>query len=588
MKKVLSLILAIVMIAMLVPAVVATAENATETTETTDTVETTVSSAKDGSEGDIATVTKKYFAVSFTMKAAKNAGVPADNGCSGLMFGNNDDTCIFIPYDGGNTDTQRTIGIDGHANVVCGKWWGTSPFGAQERTNIDEYVDKYVTILALGTMNEDGTATISAYVNGKQIKVWGGKTEATGEFNGKIKWAIRLNNVSADVKFMQSDSPMLVIAPEGASTIACSDEKLTVPVNVLQNPGTAALPIYPSADGFNFTGIEEDEEGEFVGEVFKNAEVGEVGTGVFYDDGLSKDSKKTGKLSNFTFDATRSLFGDVKVDLAVIEDQPPYNVSEAVVPTFTVPAHVTVTHGEGKEVVSEAALVSDATCTKKAVYHKSCECGALLDETFETGELKAHDWTNKVAEEYQKTPASCNAKAVYYKSCSVCGTKGEDTFEDGEPTGEHNFVLKHDADKHWYECACGEKKDEAAHEYDNACDTDCNVCGEVRTVEHNYSDEWKKDDNKHWHECACGAKKDEADHDFGEGVVTTEPTTEAEGEKTFTCACGQTKTEKIDKLPTEEVEPPKTGSTTALIAVAAVLSVTAGAAAVITRKKKED
>ena len=37
-------------------------------------------------------------------------------------------------------------------------------------------------------------------------------------------------------------------------------------------------------------------------------------------------------------------------------------------------------------------------------------------------------------------------------------------------------------------------------------------------------------------------------HNWGEGVVTTEPTTEAEGVKTYTCECGETKTESIAKL----------------------------------------
>ena len=46
------------------------------------------------------------------------------------------------------------------------------------------------------------------------------------------------------------------------------------------------------------------------------------------------------------------------------------------------------------------------------------------------------------------------------------------------------------------------------------------------------------------------------DHKWDEGKVTTPPTVDAEGEKTFTCenGCGKTKTEKIDPLLPQEIE----------------------------------
>ncbi len=718
MKKVLSLILAIVMIAMIVPASVITAG----TTE--DTKEMTVSGATNGAAswaaGDIATVTKKYFAVSFTMKAAKYAGITADNGCCGLMFGDNDDTCIFIPYDEPGADGKRGLGIWGGAKVMFGKWWGTSVFGAAANAPIDDYVDKYVTILALGTKNDDGTTTISVYVNGTKVHVWANQEDATAAFNGRLQWAIRLNNVTADIKFMQSDSPMLVIAPEGA-TIGCVDKKVTVPVNVVNNPGINMLNIRPTADGLKFSDVGVDEDEDYITDVFNDIT---VGINALFDAG-NKNSKKLGKLAEFMFETTKSNTDDLKVALEVNES---LNYDAENVPTFVVPAYVTLTHGEGKEIVDDSVLVSGATCTNKAVYNKTCDCGKVLADTFEAGELAPHTFTEKVDEKYLKTPASCASKAVYYKSCSVCGEKGTETFEAGAPTGEHNFAgewqhdetnhwqncgcgeegpktahvydndcdtdcntcgatrtithnfvekvvdeflktpatcatkavyfkscsvcgakseetfeagettdhtfgdWKHDNDKHWKECAgCGAKDAEAAHVYDNDCDTDCNTCGATRTITHNFVEkvvdeflktpatcatkavyfkscsvcgakseetfeagettdhtfgDWKHDNDKHWKECAgCGAKDAEAAHAYGEGVVTKEPTTTAEGEKTFTCECGATKTEKIDKLP-EEVAP-KTGSTTALIAAVALLSVTAGAAVVITRKKRE-
>ena len=45
-------------------------------------------------------------------------------------------------------------------------------------------------------------------------------------------------------------------------------------------------------------------------------------------------------------------------------------------------------------------------------------------------------------------------------------------------------------------------------------------------------------------------------HKFGEGIITTEPTYDTEGVKSYTCVCGETKTEVIEKLekPTETTD----------------------------------
>lgn len=52
------------------------------------------------------------------------------------------------------------------------------------------------------------------------------------------------------------------------------------------------------------------------------------------------------------------------------------------------------------------------------------------------------------------------------------------------------------------------------------------------------SDEWLSDDNTHWHKCACGDKIDEAEHDF-EWVVVKAPTATEKGSKQQKCKlCG--------------------------------------------------
>ena len=61
----------------------------------------------------------------------------------------------------------------------------------------------------------------------------------------------------------------------------------------------------------------------------------------------------------------------------------------------------------------------------------------------------------------------------------------------------------------------------------------------------------------YYYSCTCGKKgtstftgDNSASHKWDDGKVTTEPTTSAEGVRTFTCTvCGATRTEAIDKLP---------------------------------------
>ena len=122
-------------------------------------------------------------------------------------------------------------------------------------------------------------------------------------------------------------------------------------------------------------------------------------------------------------------------------------------------------------------------------WHACGGCSQQLDKA-------AHEYNvQKVSDEYLASAATCMNKATYYYSC-VCGETGTETFEYGD-LAEHMLVTDHDADGHWQECTvCLQKFNESAHEWDG-------------------------------------------------GVVTTKPTLTSEGEKTYTCACGETKVEKL-------------------------------------------
>ncbi len=156
-------------------------------------------------------------------------------------------------------------------------------------------------------------------------------------------------------------------------------------------------------------------------------------------------------------------------------------------------------HTYDKKVTESKYLKSAADCTHKAVYYFSCECGEKSTETFEYGEL-GHKFTETAEPEYLKSAADCTHKAVYFKSCSVCGEKGMDTFEHGDPLG-HSFTQEKAEDKYLEAAAnclhkavyfksclvCGEKGTEtfehgelAAHIYENG---KCKVCEKPQFTE---------------------------------------------------------------------------------------------------------
>ena len=107
---------------------------------------------------------------------------------------------------------------------------------------------------------------------------------------------------------------------------------------------------------------------------------------------------------------------------------------------------------------------------------------------------------------------------------------------DGTHTHSYGSDWKSDADKHWHECSCGDKSEEAAHTAgdwitdtaatattDGTKHKECTVCGyvmETATIPatgggehtHSYGSEWKTDADKHWNECSCGDKANKAAH----------------------------------------------------------------------------
>ena len=107
------------------------------------------------------------------------------------------------------------------------------------------------------------------------------------------------------------------------------------------------------------------------------------------------------------------------------------------------------------------------------------------------------------------------------------------------------------------------------------------------------NDEWLSDDSTHWHQCACGDKIDEAKHDF-EWVVDKPATVETKGERHEECTvCGETDPNYKPDQPTQPTQPEnpgvKTGddsNTTMWVIVLICAAALAVVLVVLSRKKR--
>ena len=227
---------------------------------------------------------------------------------------------------------------------------------------------------------------------------------------------------------------------------------------------------------------------------------------------------------------------------------------------YVIKAALGHTHNFNQKNTSETYLKSAATCTKKAVYYYSCTCGEKGTETFESGELAAHNY---------KTEWSYDS-GKHWHECSVCGNKKDEAahtpgaaatettpqtcttcgYVIKEAIGHvHSYTEKNTDAKYlksaatctakavyYYSCSCGEKG------------TATFESGE--TLAHAWETKWANNDGKHWHECTvCKTKGDEADHAF-EWKIDKEATVTEAGAKHEECkVCGYKKTAiAIDKL----------------------------------------
>lgn len=105
-----------------------------------------------------------------------------------------------------------------------------------------------------------------------------------------------------------------------------------------------------------------------------------------------------------------------------------------------------------------------ATCTEEGTEKRVCECGEEETRTTEKLPHSFGEWT-------EVTPSTCTTEGMEKRVCSVCGEKKIRPIA----IKAHSYIVKYDEINHWTECSVGgEKKDEAAHTYENDV---CTVCG---------------------------------------------------------------------------------------------------------------
>lgn len=126
--------------------------------------------------------------------------------------------------------------------------------------------------------------------------------------------------------------------------------------------------------------------------------------------------------------------------------------------------------------------------------------------------------------------------------CNVCGYVTD---------AVHDYGNDWQADErgHWSVCTlCGRSSDREPHVPGPEATAEkaqfCTVCGyeiaPAREHEHTFEPQWRTDDAKHWKQCECGEKTEEALHTWDEGVRNKDKTV------TFTCeVCGAERTEEL-------------------------------------------
>lgn len=212
---------------------------------------------------------------------------------------------------------------------------------------------------------------------------------------------------------------------------------------------------------------------------------------------------------------------------------------------------------EHEHVWEVVEVVRDATCSKEGIRKVKCKtCGAAEEHTIP---MLAHTYDNACDPECNVCGATRDAShkpgatwsrnaGGHWHVCTVCGEKvdvadhypGPAATEDKDQicmtcgyvmTKALGHVHKYkseyssDATGHWYACeGCNERKDFAAHVFENPCEPVCKICGYVSEAAHAYGDTFQYDEEYHWNVCTlCGMESDHIAHVPGDPATEDTP-----------------------------------------------------------------
>lgn len=212
---------------------------------------------------------------------------------------------------------------------------------------------------------------------------------------------------------------------------------------------------------------------------------------------------------------------------------------------------------------NSGSVTKQPTCTEEGEKTFTCTgCKATKKESVDKLDHKFGAWEKVDADTHKRTCTLCKEetetgkhsyntswskdKDNHWHECADCKDKKDSEAHKKGPEAtekdpqictvceyiitpalghEHNYADKWTTDEkgHWYVCdGCEEKGSYKDHDFENACDKDCSVCGFTRETEHTFDEKWSTDGENHWHECTgCGLKKDEGAHEPGPAATET-------------------------------------------------------------------
>ena len=226
-----------------------------------------------------------------------------------------------------------------------------------------------------------------------------------------------------------------------------------------------------------------------------------------------------------------------------------------------------------RQIRTDTYKINGATCTEKATYYYSCECGKIGNQTFEYGEPLGHIFSNYVNNNDAKCEQNGTKTAFCSRNCGetdtivldntalshtygewvsngdgthtkTCGNDSTHTVTEncsgGSATetskakcekcnGEygtfadhvHNYNKQVASEKYQVSSATCTKK--AVYNYSCACgEKGTNTFEYGNTLPHEYT-KTKITDTQHWKECVCGAKSGVENHIAGAPATETTP-----------------------------------------------------------------